>query len=293
MKILFLMTVQFLLIISAALAADPVPYTVYFRAGKKLIRLDNNHEYFVPKGIYVKVLELDPKRRDQFYVYDKSGKAVYITDAQDLVEIAEDIRLLPDLNAEKVYPPKSVFRSENKSANFDSQFSVHFDNLGLRSLNEIYADDIDSVLSTRYEARTIYLSDLPFHFGLSLNYQSAYWKNDIEEVKISILSFGPVFQYNIVNDDDLKIKALMSAETAPIYTGISANNKDYFSALLFDVGLESEWGTPLGVFSLGGHFRHHELKLKSTTRTNISLPPKEYGLNSFGATIGYKYEWSL
>lgn len=290
MKILSLIL---LLVSFSVFAADPVPYTVFFKTGKKLIRLDNKKEYYVPKGIYAKVLELDPKRRDQFYVYDSSGKAVYITDAEDLVEIAEDVRLLPNVDATKMYPPKSVFRAENKTANFDSQFSVHFDNLGLRSLNEIYADDIDSVLSTRYEARTVYLSDLPFHFGLSLNYQSAYWKNDIEEVKISILSFGPIFQYNIVNDDDIKVKALMSAETAPIYTGISANNKDYFSALLFDVGLESEWETPLGIFSLGGHFRHHELKLRKTTRENISLPPKEYGLNSFGATIGYKYEWSL
>lgn len=283
----------FLLFSFSVFAADPVPYTVYFRAGKRLIRLADKTEYFVPKGMYVKVLELDPKRRDQFYVYDKSGKAVYITDATDLIEVAEDVRLLPSLDAEKIYPPKSVFRAENKTANFDSQFSVHFDNLGLQSLNEIYADDINSVLSTRYEARTIYLSDSSFHFGLSLNYQSAYWKNDIEEVKISILSFGPIFQYNIVHDDDLKVKALMSAETAPIYTGITAKNKDDFSALLFDVGLESEWETPVGFFSLGGHFRHHELKLRNTTRININLPPKEYSLNSIGATIGYKYEWSL
>lgn len=274
-------------------AAELAPYTVYLKQGKRLINLNDKSESILPKGIYAKVLELDPKRRDQFYVYDKSGKAIYITDAEGLVEIAEDIRLLPNVDAEKIYPPKSVFKTENKTALFDSQFSIHFDSLGLSSLNEIYNDEISSVLSNRYEARTLYASDLSFNFGVCLNYQSAYWKNDVEEVKISILSFGPIFQYNIVRDDDLKIKALMSAETAPIYSGTTSNYTDKYSAILFDFGLESEWETPVGIVSLGGHYRHHELKLQKTTRQNIQLPPKEYGLNSFGATIGYKVEWNL
>lgn len=277
----------------AGFAADMQPYTVYLKPGKKIINLKDKTEWFIPKGIYAKVLELDPKRRDQFYVYNNAGVAQYITDADGLVEIAEDIRLLPNLDAEKTYPPKSVFKSENKTALFDSQFSLHFDSLGLSSLNEIYSDEISSVMANRYEARTLYVSELPFQFGALLNYQSAYWKNDVEQVKISILSFGPIFQYDVLRDDELRIKALMSAETAPIYSGISANYEDKYSALLFDFGLESEWETPVGTLSLGGHYRHHELKLQKTSRQNIQLPPKEYGLNSFGATIGYKFEWSL
>jgi len=274
-------------------AAELTPYTVYFKPGKRLVSLKDKSESFLSKGIYVKVLELDPKRRDQFYVYDNSGKPVYLTDAVGLVEIADDTRLLPNLNAEKTYPQKSVFKTESKKAVFDSQFSVHFDSLGLSSLNEIYNDEIKSVMSNRYEARTLYISELPFNFGLTLNYQSAYWKNDVEQVKISILSFGPIFQYNILNDDELKVKGLFSAETAPLYSGISSGYEDKYSALLFDIGIESEWKTAIGILSLGGHYRHHELKLQKTSRETIELPPKEYGLNSFGATIGYKIEWSL
>lgn len=283
----------FTVISAGASSAELKPYTVFLKAGKKLIDIKDHSESVLTKGIYARVLELDPTRRDQFYVYDKSGKARYLTDAQDLVEVAEDVRLLPDINAEKLYPPKSVFRTENKFARFDSQLSLHIDSLSLTSLNEIYSDEISSVMTNRYELRTLYLSELPFHIGLTMNYQSAYWKNDIEKVKISILSFGPIFQYNVLQDDELKIKALMSAETAPIYSGLSANNTDKYSALLFDAGLESEWQTPIGILSLGGHYRHHTLKLKSTTRDSLLLPPKEYGLNSFGATIGYKIEWSL
>lgn len=287
----------FYLFLSTVLwAEEKTPYTVYLKEGKRLIRLKDNTESILSKSIYAKVLELDVKRRDQFYVYDKTGKAIYLTDAYGMVEIADDIRLLPSLDAQKIYPPKSVFKAENKMANFDTQFSVHLDNLNLGTLNGIYSEEIQNVFSPRYEIRTLYAPAWPFHFGLNLNYQSSYWKNDSEEVKLSILSFGPVFQYNIIQDDEIKIKGLMGAETALIYSGTTDKYKDDYSALLLDLGIESEWRTTIGIVSLGAHYRHHELKLKKTSRDSTQFPSTGYSfysLNSWGASIGYTYEWGL
>jgi hypothetical protein len=287
----------FLLFLSTVLWAEVVtPYTVYLKEGKRLINLKDNTESILSKGIYAKVLELDVKSRNQFYVYDKTGKAIYLTDAYGMVEIADDIRLLPSLDAQKIYPPKSVFKAENKTASFDTQLSVHLDNLNLGTLNGIYSEEIQNVFSPRYEIRTLYAPELSFHFGLNLNYQSSYWKNDSEEVKLSILSFGPVFQYNIIHDDDIKIKGLMGAETALIYSGTTDKYKDDYSALLFDLGIESEWTTTIGPVSIGAHYRHHELKLKKTSRDSTQFPSTGYSfysLNSWGASIGYKFEWGL
>ena len=134
---------------------------------------------------------------------------------------------------------------------------------------------------------------MPIQFGLSLNYQSAYWKNDIENVKISILSFGPHFQYNFYNNENFKANALVGAEAAPIYEGLSASYKDEYSAMLFDMGVETEWISPVGVVSIGSHFRHHDLTLTKSNRSNLQLTPKEFSLNSLGLMIGYKIEWNL
>jgi hypothetical protein len=134
---------------------------------------------------------------------------------------------------------------------------------------------------------------LPVQFGLALNYQSAYWKNDFEEVRISILSFGPHFQYNFYRNEGLIFNALLGAEVAPIYKGTTATYTDKYSAALFDLGVESEWDSVIGKWSLGSHFRHHEISLDHTTRPNSAITPKEFSLNSLGIMLGYKIEWEL
>ena len=100
-------------------------------------------------------------------------------------------------------------------------------------------------------------------------------------------------QYNFYKDENVVVNALMGAEIAPIYRGSTASQTDKYSAMLFDLGVESEWQSPLGILTLGSHIRHHELALSQTTRTNLQLTPKEFSLNSFGVMVGYKIEWDL
>ncbi|MGZ3790362.1 MAG: hypothetical protein ACXVLQ_17655 [Bacteriovorax sp.] len=292
MKLRFLFI--FLFISPLVFSADEMkPYTVYIRPNTLLTKISDKSELVLTKGIYAKVLELDPKRRNQFYVYDKNGVAEYLVSAEGIVEIEEDVKLLPGLDARKVYPPKSVFKTENKSALFNSQFNIHIDRLTLSNLNEIYSDQIDNVISTRYEARSLYVTDLPLQFGLSLNYQSAYWKNDFETVKISILSFGPHFLYHFYKGEQFLAHAILGAEVAPIYQGSTANYTDTYSAMLYDLGVETEWNTPIGILSFGGHYRHHEIALSKSNRPNLAVTPKEFSLSSLGIMAGYKIEWEL
>ncbi|MBC7539613.1 MAG: hypothetical protein H7281_12390 [Bacteriovorax sp.] len=291
MKTFFLMLIS---LISFSITAEELrPYTVYLREGTVLTKIKDKSEIILPKGIYAKVLELNPNRRDLFNVYDKFGVVQYQVTAEGMVEIADDIKILPGIDAEKIYPPKSIFKTENKFAQFDSQLSLHFDTLQLSKLNNIYNDQITTVLATRYEARTLYVTDLPVEFGFSLNYQSAYWKNDFEEVKLSILSLGPQFKYKFYENEDFNVHALLGAEIAPIYQGSSAQYTDKYSAVLFDLGVESQWHSPLGILTLGSHFRHHDIALTESNRPNLELVPKGFSLNSLGFMIGYKIEWNL
>ena len=291
MKYLILLLFTF---ISLGLSAEePKPYTAFIIAGAVLTKLSDKSQVILSEGLYVKVLEINPKRRDQFIVYDKSGVAKYQVGALDLVEVAEDYKILPVYEAKKVYPPKSDFKTENKFAKFDSQFNFHVDSLALASLNNIYNDQISSVISPRYEIRTLYVTELPLEMGFNLNYQSTYWKNDIEEVKLSILSLGPQFKYKFNEIKNFKLAALLGAEIAPIYQGSAGALKDKYSAILYDLGVESEWHYPFGIFTLGSHYRLHRLALSETNRTDSEFLPKEYTVSSFGIMFGYKIEWEL
>lgn len=275
------------------MAREQKPYTVFLKAGTLLTSLKDQSQTSLSKGIYAKVLELNPKKRDLFHVYDKNGVAQYQVSAEGVVEVAEDNKILPTLNAEKIYPPKSILKVENKFAQFDSQLNLHFDVLGVSSLNTIYGDQISTVFATRYEARTLYVTGLFVELGFGLNYQSAYWKNDTENIKLSILSLGPQFKFKFYDRDDFEAHALIGAEMTPIYQGSSALYNDKYSATLFDLGVESQWQSPVGIISFGGHFRHHEVALTESSRPNLQVVPEEFSLNSLGFMIGYKIKWSL
>ena len=274
-------------------ASEAKPYLVYIKPGSILTKISDKSEVKIDKGIYAKVLELSKTKREQFYIYDKEGDAKYIVDSINLVEVSDDIHILPDINAEKTFPVQSIFKTENKLANYHSQINLHFDNLKLSELNNIYNDQISNVLATRYEIRTLYVTNLLFDFGLGLNYQSAYWKNDVEQVKLSILSLGPHFRYNAYTNNDFNLNIVGAGELAPIYQGRSTLYTDKYSAMLYDLGIESEWETFIGKLSIGSHFRHHSIALTESNRSDLQVTPSEFSLNSLGIMIGYKIEWEL
>jgi len=282
-----------LFICFSALADEAKPYLVFLKAGTTLTNIKDKTTVVLPKGIYAKVLELNPKSRDIFNVYGKNGLPKYQVTSSGITEIADDIKILPNVDASIIYPPKSIFKAENKFALFDSQLSLHYDALQVSALNNIYNDQSSTVLAARYEARTLYVSELPVEFGLDLNYQSAYWDNDRESVKLSILTIGPIFKYKFYEKYGLNFHALLGAEVAPIYQGTTDLYTDKYSATIFDFGIESQWQSRFGIFSLGSHFRHHTLALTESDRPNLQIVPKEFTLNSLGIMVGYKIEWDL
>jgi hypothetical protein len=146
-------------------ANDKSPYLVYLKPGSILTKISDKTELTLVNGIYAKVLETNFSRRNIFIVYDKKGMAKYEASAGDILEIEEDVRILPKINAEISYPPQSTFKSNDKKANFDSQFNLHVDNLLTSGLNSVYDQNIVSIVGTRFEVRTLYNSELPINFG--------------------------------------------------------------------------------------------------------------------------------
>jgi hypothetical protein len=283
----------FLVFLSNIMAAELRPYKVYLKPGTVLTNLKNKVDYRIPRGIYAFVLETNPLRRDHFIVYDKNGMPAYETTALGLVEIEKDIAILPDVDAEIIYPEPSVFKSNNKHAFFDTQFNIHFDNLDASAFNSLYETEYSSSLASRFELRTLFTSQLPVNVGFSINYETASWSSEENSLQLTALSFGPHIQHYIYEKEDVAVSILLGAEYAPTYQTKSSEFTDKYHAVLIDIGAEILWGTSFGKWSAGAHFRRHDLSLTSSTRTNFNPIPEDLTVMSIGAMLGYKYEWDL
>ena len=159
--------------------------------------------------------------------------------------------------------------------------------------NSIYNQELSTAYGNRWEIRTLYSSELPVNFGLGINYQTATWKKDLDKIKLSILSLGPQIQHYLYTEEKMAISLHFSGEFAPIYRTSSGNSVEKYNALLLDLGLEMLWQTDFGKWSLGSHYRRHNLSLNSSTRAGSNPLPEEISVNSIGAMVGYKYEWDL
>lgn len=277
-----------------AFGNDQKPYKVFLKPGTIITKLSDKKDYKLERGIYANVLETSPSRRDNFMIYNKDGIATYSTTAWGIVEIAKDIQLLPDMDAQLTYPAPSVFKKNNTHASFDTQLNVYFDNLDTHAFNHINGQDFTGFsLGNRFELRTLYASSLPVNFGFAMSYEVAKWANEIENLELSIVSIGPHLQKTIFEEDDISVSFLAGAEYAPIYTTTSNTGKDKYNAMILDVGAEILWSGQFGKWSLGAHYRRHDLVLTSTTRADVTPIPEHFNSSSIGAMLGYKYEWDL
>jgi hypothetical protein len=269
------------------------PYLVYLKPQSILTKLSDKKTFSLSKGIYANVLEVDTTVRDRFIVYSKSGTPLYETTSDAILEIAEDIRLLPKNRADVSYPAARDFESNDENVFFDTQFNIHYDSLATTEFNTIYNDQLDSVMASRFELRTLYVSHLPVNFGLNFNYQSTSWRNDVDQVKLSILSFGPQIQRFFYKEEALAVSALFGAEYAPVYRTSSGDSVEKYQAMILDLGVEAILATRYGKWSFGTHLRRHDLTLRESTREGLQPFSEEIVINSIGAMIGYKYEWNL
>lgn len=287
--------VLFILLFAINLKAEvQKPYKVYLKPGAVLTKLSDKTEVILTKGIFVNVLETNPTRRDHYIVYDKKGKALYTTEAAEINEIAEDTRLLPKVSGNVTYPAPVFHHSDDQVAFLDTNFNLHLDNFQLGAFQNFYQATGSSVIGARYELRTLYNSDMPVNFGISLNYQAlSFLDSENENINFSILSFGPQLERLLFKEELLSLSIVGGGEFAPIYKATSSEFTEEYKALLFNIGLEGTWNTRFGKWSLGTHFRYHDLTLSESSRTNISPVPESITTSSIGVMAGYKYEWDL
>ncbi len=292
-KTCFFVTVFTLIFLSHVMAREVKPYKVYLKEGTVLTSLKGDIDQRLTRGIYAFVLETSSFERDNFVVYDKNMKPAFTTTALGVIEIEKDFTLLPNVDAEIQYPAPTVLKASNKTAYFDTQFNLHFDNIGAEPFNLLYGTKFTNATGKRFEIRTLYNSELPVNFGVTLNYLAAAWSNKDDEMNLSAFSFGPHLQHYLHEEEDMAVSVLFGTDYSPSYRTTTDKFKDNYHAVILNLGIEALWQTYLGKWSGGIHWRRHDLSLIYTDRSTLSPLPEDIKIYSIGAMLGYKYEWDL
>lgn len=283
---------------STLFAQERVPYTVYIKPGSVLKRLSDQKSFITNKGLYTKVLEIHPTKRDLFNVYDNEGNLVYTTGPDNIVEIAEDVRVYPKVNAALVYPPKATMFSEDQSSKFNTQINLYLETLNVDGLNQIYSPLNSKANGNRIELKTLYTSSFPIDFGLSLSLQNAKWDAEIngnaQEITLTSFSIGPTFNYKFYTHEYFHLNANLSAELSPLFETKSQISKESYSAFNYGLGINAIFPTMFGSFNLGLSYKHSNLNLSKTTLdSSTGFRETALSLNSVGFLLGYVKDWEL
>lgn len=270
------------------------PFPAYIKPGAILTRLSDNKSFVSDVGLFVKVKEIHPTKRDLFNVYNKKGELVYTVQPQYITEISEDIRVYPKVNAEVIYPPRSKLKNIDDSFNFNTQLNLHISSLDPSAFNSFYQAADSSANLTRFELRSVYQTQLPVNFGLTAGFQYGTWfDTNNEKVKMKNFSIGPIVEYNYYQRENLNFKAILSGEFSPLYQTSSLASKEDYSSLIFQIGTEVNYLTTLGTFNFGIHYRNQSLNINSSTLSSAGVADEDISINNLGIVVGYILNWTL
>lgn len=290
-KIIFLILNLLFFHFSFAENINQTPFRVYIKPNAKLSDLTYSEILKTSKGIYAQVLEKDHVARSEFWVLDKKGEKRYIVSSKDIVEINENINLLPNELGSISYPQKNLVFDNDHEMNFESELSLHFDTLNLSPLQTVNDNQVQSILAPRYQLTTNYVSTLPINVGMKLSLQEAAWKNQNQVTgQLTILTYGPNLKLRMIEDEKYSATATFSYEYALTYQATSSIGTNTFSAYLWSFGIVNDFRTAIGTIQLGTDYRKHYIQLKNVNNNNSS---DEFSISSIGAYLGYKINWSL
>jgi hypothetical protein len=286
--------ILFLFSIKLSAAENSKPYLAFIKDNAMITSLEDNSVKKINRGIYAHVQAVDPLTRSQFYIYSKGLKAKYKVSSTDVVEIKDDIELLPNETGDIYYPAKSNFRAINKIFPIESELSLAIDQLDLAPVNQFLDTEISSISAPRYKFSSHYISSFNTNIGFNINLQSASWRDELgNDSKLSSLSFGPEFKFNYLHLDDYTFSALVSYEFCSSYKIKSNLGEEDFSTYLWNIGLHNEAKTQIGTIIFGADLRKYFLTHKRNTNGSLALKVEEYVLTSAGLFLGYKIEWDL
>lgn len=270
--------------------AEPVLKLV--KAGAKIYSLDEKEQFLLDETRYFYVTYDDPEKPTFVNLLSKDKKIIYKTAYKNLNDVDDVINIEPKFEAKNVYKKQTRFQSDDKTFQFNLLPSISYESTDISGLSDLYGSELSTANANRFSVKAVVPSTLGVDFGLAINYQTLFWENESEEVKLNSVNAGPYIQIPLKEWAHFKPVITLGAELSLSATGKSGLYSEDFSKTVWHLGLSDTFNSKIGPFVAEVFYRRQELILEKTTRS-FNNTSKEFNLTSIGFSLGYRWDYHL
>jgi hypothetical protein len=257
-----------------------------------IFSLDEKHILTLPQMIIAKATRY--QKDPQFlYLVSKKDIITYKVRATDATNIVADTNISEIPNKFISYKPIKKRNTIDQSLTLSSGLNLQLEmiNSDLVAYYDNQAFEIRTVKSYRYELFSYIKSNLPFDFGMLLNFQNAQvdYLSD-NSGSWTAIHFGPILRTSLFKISGKSFNLLLSTQKSlfnklALPDPYSANIN--FSSYILQIGLEFPIKTNWGDISLSTHYKKQWLEYK-TDNSDINLNQPNSTANIFAVTIGFE-----
>ena len=272
---------------------EPKTFSVLVKQRTLLTDLDSNKTFEVKKDFYAKAKE-KIAGGEISYILNQKGEARYQTKTSDLIDIEEDLKMLPQLDALEVYRDKNDFNSIDSAFPLEYFFNYHFETVVSDYYPTLFGFSSRKGLAHRFQFRGYYLPSWPpLRFGINLQHVSGTWSDsDTNLFTWSALFLGPNIHAHLQGEKGLSWHFHLGAGQALFHRSQRDLEQHNYDSTTMQFDLEVAKQTLYGKFLAGVGFRKTLSSLKNTTEP-LMTPTQTSSVNAFSISLGYSHGWSL
>lgn len=272
---------------------NPKPFTAQLKAGSILRNLKTGKAFRLEKPLVVKA-QSTVLGGSQVFIFDKEGKKRYETKAYNAVNIEHVVQMNPDIDPLVTYTDTPRYGAIDRETNFSHFFTYHLEAIRTEYYSTIFRGSRQSANAYQLQTKSYFFKkDFPVQMGINLSGQIGYWEDPtLGTVTWSGLFFGPSIMRSFWKNQDNQWNMHLSAFRSIIHESQKTPDRHKYSTSGLQMEIEKEMGTSYGPFIVGLSYRWTRSSIKSSSEFLFNQSLKGQ-VTSFGAHIGYRFDWML
>jgi hypothetical protein len=271
---------------------SPVKFYAALEENSKLVNLKSGEIFYNERKLYVQAREIYYGGKWS-YLISKSGQIKYKTHTTNLKSVEDVIELRSNLEANKVYPPKTSNHSSDKTLPIETHLIYRSETSNLEYIGNNLGYSEGNANSNTLSTKIFFLSFLPVDFGVVFDYQIGTLNFEDSDSSWSAAYLGPAIKWNFYDRGSFGLNTQLAIKKSLFFnTSVDGENVN-FSNLLWQASIEGVYKTQYGNFSLGleSSFIRSSVKGELPERTPIQIEKETMIQNSIA--VGYQFTWNL